>query len=139
MSETGNTPRSEVTRQVLEAADRLVAAFGEGRVDDYFACFHPQATFIFYATDHRLESTAEWHELWDRLVCEEGFEVLECLSREQRVQEFGDTAVFTHDVETRTSTRSGEETLHERETIVFARQGDGSWLAVHEHLSPADG
>ena len=47
MSETGNTPRSEVTRQVLEAADRLVAAFGEGRVDDYFACFHPQATFIF--------------------------------------------------------------------------------------------
>ena len=25
----------------------------------------------------------------------------------------------------------------ERETIVFARQQDGGWLAVHEHLSPA--
>jgi ketosteroid isomerase-like protein len=27
--------------------------------------------------------------------------------------------------------------LHERETIVFHRQDDGRWLAVHEHLSAA--
>ena len=126
-------------RQVLEAADRLVAAFGEGRVDDYFACFHPRATFVFYMTDHRLESAAEWRELWDRLAHEEDFKVLECSSRERRVQDLGDTAVFTHDVETRVSTRSGEELLQERETIVFAREEDGSWLAVHEHLSPAGG
>ena len=131
---------SETTRQVLEAADRLVAAFGKGRVDDYFACFHPQATFVFYTADHRLESTAEWRELWDSLVRDEGFEILECFSRERRVQELGDVAVFTHDVETRVSTlAAGEETLHERETIVFARQEDGGWLAVHEHLSPAGG
>ena len=32
---------------------------------------------------------------------------------------------------------AGEETLHERETIVFAREEDGRWLAVHEHLSAA--
>jgi hypothetical protein len=51
-------------RQVLEAADRLVAAFGEGRVEDYFACFHPEATFIFYTTDRRLESTMEWRLCW---------------------------------------------------------------------------
>jgi hypothetical protein len=40
---------SETTsaRQVLEAADLLVTAYGEGRVDDYFACFHPEVTFIF--------------------------------------------------------------------------------------------
>jgi ketosteroid isomerase-like protein len=131
MSETGTA------RQVLEAADRLVTAFGEGRVDDYFACFHPEATFIFYTTNRRLESTAEWRLLWDRLVREDDFRVLECFSRERRVQDLGDSAVFTHDVETLISTSSGEETLHERETIVFARQEDGGWLAVHEHLSPA--
>jgi ketosteroid isomerase-like protein len=131
---------SEVMRQVLEAADKLISAFGEGRVEDYFACFHPRATFVFYTTDRRLESTAEWRELWDSLVSEEGFEVLECHSRERRVQELGDVAVFTHDVETRVSTLAGgEETLHERGTIVFVRQDAGSWLAVHEHLSPAGG
>jgi ketosteroid isomerase-like protein len=130
MSETG------AAQQVLEAADRLVAAFGEGRVDDYFACFHPEATFIFYTTDRRLESTAEWRLLWDRLVREDDFRVLECFSRERRVQDLGDDAVFTHDVETHVSTRSGKETLHERETIVLARQEDGTWLAIHEHLSP---
>jgi ketosteroid isomerase-like protein len=129
---------SETTRQVLEAADRLVSAFGEGRVDDYFACFHPRATFVFYTAERRLESTAEWRELWDWLVREEGFEVLECSSSGRRVQELGDAAVFTHDVETRVSTfAGGEEILRERETIVFVRQDEGSWLAVHEHLSPA--
>lgn len=140
MPQTGGTPHSEVEGQVLEAADRLVAAFGEGRVDDYFACFHPEATFVFYMADSRLESTAEWRELWDSLVREEGFEVLECSSSGRRVQVLGDVAVFTHDVETRVSTReSGEETLHERETIVFARAENGGWVAVHEHLSPASG
>ena len=136
MPGSNGNPRSRVTQDVLEAADRLVAAFGEGRVDDYFARFHPEATFVFYTADRRLESAAEWRGLWDHLAREEGFEVLGCVSGERRVQELGDTAVFTHDVETRVSTRSGEETLHERETIVFARQEDGSWLAVHEHLSP---
>ncbi|WP_258036684.1 nuclear transport factor 2 family protein [Streptomyces sp. SM10] len=51
------------------------------------------------------------------------------------MQPFGDTAVFSHDVETRVATHAGEETVHERETIVFARGGDGRWTAVHEHLS----
>ncbi len=127
---------SETEREVLEAADRLVGAFGEGRVEDYFACFHSEATFVFYTTGGRLESAAAWRELWDTLEREEDFEVLECRSSARRVQDLGETAVFTHDVETRVSTRSGEETLHERETIVFAREG-GDWLAVHEHLSPA--
>jgi ketosteroid isomerase-like protein len=49
----------------------------------------------------------------------------------------GDAAVIVHDVVTDVETRAGAETLRERETIVFARQGDGRWLAVHEHLSPA--
>jgi ketosteroid isomerase-like protein len=75
--------------------------------------------------------------LWQSLEREEDFKVLECHSSARRVQDLGETAVFTHDVETRVSTRAGEEMLRERETIVFARQTDGSWLAVHEHLSPA--
>lgn len=130
---------SGTERRVIEAADRLVAAFGEGRVDDYFACFHPGATFVFYTADHRLESAAEWRALWETLVREEDFRVLECRSTARRVQVLGNAAVFTHDVETRVGTRSGEETLRERETIVFARGEDGDWLAVHEHLSPAGG
>ncbi len=132
-----HAPRPDVERQVLEAAGRLVEAFGGGRVDEYFACFHPRATFVFYTTDRRLESTAEWRELWDSLERDEGFRVLECRSRKRRIQDLGETAVFTHDVETRVSTYAGEETLYERETIVFARGEEGGWLAVHEHLSPA--
>jgi ketosteroid isomerase-like protein len=139
MPQTGDAPRPEIERQVLEAADRLVGAFGGGRVDEYFASFHPRATFVFYTTDRRLESTGEWRELWDSLVRDEGFRVLDCRSSNRRVQDLGDTAVFTHDVETRVSTHAGEETLRERETIVFARGEDGRWLAVHEHLSPAAG
>ena len=55
---------------------------------------------------------------------------------EAEVRILGDAATFLHDVVTDVVTRTGAETLHERETIVFARQSDGSWLAVHEHLSP---
>ena len=138
MTETGDAPRAGVEREVLEAADRLVGAFDDGRVEEYFASFHPEATFVFYTSQRRLESTAEWYELWDALERDEDFRVLNCRSSARRVQALGDDdAVFTHDVETRVSTRAGEETLHERETIVFARGDDGAWIAVHEHLSPA--
>ena len=46
-------------QQVQRAADALVAAFGEGRVEDYFACFDPGATFLFPATEVRWEGVAE--------------------------------------------------------------------------------
>jgi hypothetical protein len=42
-------------------------------------------------------------------------------------------------VETRVATRSSSSTLHERETIVFARRNERAWLAVHEHLSAGPG
>jgi uncharacterized protein (TIGR02246 family) len=123
--------------EVRAAAERLVAAFGSGRLDDYFACFADDATFVFYTTPERLESVAAYRQLWDRWVREDDFRVTGCTSSAGRVQMHGDAAVFVHDVETDVVTRAGAETLHERETIVFARQGDGRWLAVHEHLSPA--
>ena len=52
----------------------------------------------------------------------------------QRLTE--NVAVFTHQVHTTVNTGQDEESLDERETIVFRREDDGRWLAVHEHLSP---
>ncbi|MFF3561814.1 YybH family protein [Streptomyces sp. NPDC002574] len=124
-------------KRVLRAADDLVAAFAEGRLDDYFRAFAPDATFVFHTTAQRIESVAEYRRVWARWVAEDGFRVLSCRSSDRMVQQWDDTAVFTHTVETRISTRSGEETLHERETIVFRRGEEGRWPAVHEHLSPA--
>ncbi|MFC9947194.1 YybH family protein [Streptomyces pratensis] len=120
---------------VRGAANALVAAFAEGRLDDYFGSFAPDATFVFHTTPRRLGSTEEYRALWQQWVEQDGFRVLGCTSSAQLIQQFGDTAVLSHDVETRVATHAGEETLHERETIVFSRDGDDRWTAVHEHLS----
>jgi ketosteroid isomerase-like protein len=122
---------------VAAAAERLVEAFGAGRVDEYFACFAPDATFIFYTTPERLESRDAYRSLWRRWEAEDGFRVVSCASSHPQITPVGEeVAVFVHDVATRVATHTGEESLAERETIVFARR-DGAWLAVHEHLSPA--
>ena len=123
--------------EVRAAAERLVAAFGSGRLDDYFACFSDDATFLFHNTPERLESVDAYRRLWDRWVHEDDFRVTGCVSSGVRVQVLGDTAVFLHDVITDVTSRAGAETLHERETIIFARQSRGGWRAVHEHLSAA--
>jgi len=127
---------SEVIAEVTATADAIIAAYAANRIDDYFQAFHPEATFVFYSSPERLNSRAEFREEWDREIREDAFEVLECVSSDQLVQPLGDVAVFTHRLETRLRTNSGEETILERETIVLSRQADGSWLAVHEHLSP---
>ena len=122
---------------VAAAAERLVEAFGAGRVEDYFACFAADATFVFYTTEERLESRAAYRALWRRWESDDGFRVVACESSNPLITPLGDdAAVFVHDVATTVATREGEESLSERETIVFARR-DGTWLAVHEHLSPA--
>ncbi|MFE2065172.1 nuclear transport factor 2 family protein [Streptomyces sp. NPDC059467] len=122
-------------REVRAAAAELVAAFAEGRLDDYFGAFAPDATFVFHTTPQRLGSTAEYRALWQQWVEQDGFRILGCTSSAQLIQPFGDTAVFSHDVETTIATHAGEETLQERETIVFTRTDGGGWTAVHEHLS----
>jgi len=121
---------------VLAAADACVAAFGSHDRDAYFACFAPDATFIFHTTPGVLVGRAAWEAEWDRLVAEDGFQVLACSSSDRRVQLAGDAAIFTHRVATRALFGGEEVDSDERETIVFQRQADGSWLAVHEHLSP---
>jgi ketosteroid isomerase-like protein len=114
----------------------LVAAFGEGRLEDYFDCFAPDATFIFHTTPTRLMSVDRYRALWARWVAEDAFRVVSCRTSDTNVQMFGDVGVVTHSVETLISTNEGEDMLHERETIVMARGAGGRWLGVHEHLSP---
>jgi ketosteroid isomerase-like protein len=123
--------------EVRAAAADLVAAFGQGRVEDYFACFDPGATFLFPTTADRLGSLAAYRERWRRWELEDGFRVLGCDSSDVAVQLLGDVAVLTHDVRTEVQVRGQPHVLAERETIVFARRADGRWLAVHEHLSAA--
>ncbi len=125
-----------MTEEILAAADALVAAFAEGRLEDYFAAFAPEATFVFHTTPGRIGSSAEYRKIWDGWVAEDDFRVLGCESTDRLVQRFGDTAVFTHRVRTTISTKAGRSSLDERETIVF-HSVHGRWLAVHEHLSPA--
>lgn len=121
--------------QVLEVYGRLVSAFREGRLDDYFACFADDATLVFPG-ERWLGSLSEYRAEWDRLVEENGFAVLGVDTDVIKVQMLGEVAALTHSVETRQRMNADEETLAERETIVFARQADGRWLVVHEHLSP---
>ena len=61
---------------VRAAVAQLVAAFGEGRLDDYFGCFAPDATFVFYTTPVRLMSVDEYRQLWARWAEEDGFRVV---------------------------------------------------------------
>ena len=128
-----------VEHEVRAAADALVADFGAGRVDAYFARMAEDAAFVIHTTPERLASRAAYRALWERWSADDGFRVLACTSRDQEVQVLGDdAAVLAHDVTTRVATHDGEEELQERESIVFARR-DGRWLVVHEHLSAAAG
>ena len=122
--------------EVLAAARSLVEAFGRHATDAYFNSFASDATFLFHSHDLPLRSRKEYRDVWNGWETD-GFRVLSCTSSDQRVQVLGhDTAVFTHRV--RTFVRMGqiEDSLDERETIVFRREAGGRWLAVHEHLSP---
>jgi ketosteroid isomerase-like protein len=121
---------------VRRAAEALVAAFGRGDLDGYFACFAPDATFLFPTTTGLLTSTDAYRREWARWEAEDGFRVLDCATRDTDVRVHGDAAVLTHRVRTTVAAAGTTSVLHERETIVFSRQDDGRWLAVHEHLSP---
>ena len=124
--------------EVVAAAEAIVAAFGRHDKNGYFALFAPEATFVFHTSPRRLESRAEYEAEWTRWEREDGFRVRACSSSDQRVQLLGDVAVFSHSVRTELTTKEGDASLLERETIVFHRRG-GRWIAVHEHLSPHAG
>ena len=137
-SEPANSTESQATAEVIAAADAIVAAFGRHDTKAYFDLFPPEATFVFHNTGQRLDSRAEYEAEWAKWEKDDGFRVRSCQSSNQRAQIFGDMAVFTHSVRTELSTKQGDSTVLERETIVFHRRGD-KWVAVHEHVSPDPG
>ena len=125
------------TDEVLSAAAEIVSHFGSSRVKEYFSCFSESADFIFYTHSERLKSRKAYEDLWKTWESEMNFRVLSCTSSNQDVRLVGDgVAIFTHNVSTNISTNDGTDTVLERETIVFELV-NGSWLAIHEHLSPA--
>jgi ketosteroid isomerase-like protein len=119
----------------LEFADSIVAAFAASDAERYFEHFHPDATFLFHDTAGRIESRADYESTWAEWERDADFRVLACTSTAQRVQEYADLAVFTHDVHTVRRIDGEPDEVFERETIVLRREGD-SWTCIHEHLSP---
>ena len=121
-------------QEVAHAAARIVDAFARTATDEYFAGFRDDATFVFHPEPARLESRAEYEALWAAWLAD-GWRVVSCTSSDARVQLLGDSAVFTHTVETTAGVPGDDVTTIERETIVFHRGPDGALLAVHENLS----
>lgn len=125
---------TDAIEEIRRAAELLMEAFSTGDEDGYFDCFHPDATFLFHGVD-AIGSRDEYRALVRTWKDEHGFRVLSSASHDPDVRVFGDTAILTHRVTTAQMWDGEESTLHERESIVFQRQGDGRWLAIHEHLS----
>jgi ketosteroid isomerase-like protein len=121
---------------VLRAAAHLIARFAAHDMAGYFACFEPEASFIFHNEPSFMTPRAAYEAVWRRWESQDGFRVIACRSFDQRVRIIGDVGIYTHQLDTHLSFSTGEQKIHERETIIFHRQPDGSWLAVHEHLSP---
>jgi ketosteroid isomerase-like protein len=122
------------TAEALAAVDAIITHFGNHERDAYFAGFAPEATFLFYTTPNRVESRAAYEKLWDEWEAEAGFHVLSCSSSNRRIQVFGTTAVFSHDVDTTLTMDGATESVAERESIILELR-DGHWLGIHEHLS----
>jgi len=129
------TEMTDHTSAVLAAADALVAAFGRHDAKAYFDAFSPSATFLFYNLDRILADRAAYEAEWALWGNRDGFRVKSCRSTDRTVQLVGEIAIFTHAVETALTIAGKDLTNHERETILFAQQPDGAWIAMHEHLS----
>ena len=121
-------------REVMAAADALVASFAAHDREAYFASFAPDSTFVFHTSPQRFASRTDYEREWASWETD-GFHVESCESIERRIDLITpEVAIMTHRVRTRIADL--EQTQLERETIVFRRTSDGRWLAVHEHLSP---
>jgi len=128
------TEHDAPTTGALLAVDRIIADFGRHHRDAYFAGMATDATFLFHSTPGRIESRADYEQLWDCWQSEHSFEVVACESRNRRIQVFGTVAVFSHDVDTVIRWDGQTQALAERESIVLEQRND-VWLCVHEHLS----
>jgi ketosteroid isomerase-like protein len=119
---------------VLAAADAIVAAFAATDTAAYFDSFAADASFIFHPEPARLNSRAEYEQLWASWL-RNGWRVNSCTSQERLVQSFPGGAVFSHTVATSISSNDGDDSYRERESIIFKADAD-RLIAIHEHLSP---
>lgn len=126
--------RTPDAAEVEAAAAAIVDAFASTDGERYFAAFADDASFVFHTEPTRLDSRAAYERLWSTWV-ESGWRVVSCASSEPLVQPMPGGAVFSHTVDTTVETAEGRESYRERESIVFAVDGD-RLVAVHEHLSP---
>ena len=126
--------RTPDAAEVEAAAAAIVDAFAATDGERYFAAFADDAAFVFHTEPTRLDSRAAYERLWSTWV-ESGWRVVSCASSEPLVQPMPGGAVFSHTVDTTVETAEGRESYRERESIVFAVDGD-RLVAVHEHLSP---
>lgn len=130
---TDECGESMATREVRQAYERLMNAFASGDPNEYFACFHEDASFLFPG-EPLLEPRSAYRSAWSRWE-REGVRFTDVVADDVRVRAFGDTAVVTHRIATTVNAREKATVDRERESIIFARSAD-RWLAVHEHLSP---
>ena len=136
-SSTESEARAIALSEVAGAGEALVASFAAHDRDAYFAAFAPDSTFVFHTSAQRFGSREDYEQEWARWEAD-GFHVASCESIDRRIDLIThEVAVMTHCVHTRID--GVEDTQLERETIVFRRTWDGTWLAVHEHLSPDPG
>lgn len=120
---------------VIEAAAKIVAAFGSNDKETYFPFFSADATFIFHSSGSRLNSRAEYESEW-RAWELTGFTVHSCISSDPKVtfHSHDTVAVYSHTVRTDLTVGSERFQSGERESIIFELK-NGAWIAVHEHLS----
>lgn len=126
-----NTPTEA---EVLAAADAIIEAFAETDTDAYFAGFAANASFIFHPEATRLNSRAEYEELWASWLAA-NWRVTNCTSTDRLVQTFPGGAVFSHTVATAIESDDGADAYIERESIIFRVTEAGGLIAIHEHLS----
>jgi uncharacterized protein (TIGR02246 family) len=127
---------SDLVGEIRGALTELVSAFGNDDTEAYFRAFAPDAIFVFYTEPSVLVGRDQWRALWDQWH-RDGFRVLSCESSNVQVAITEPNMGFiVHEVHTEVLMDGEKNLLHERETIVFRREDDGRWRAVHEHLSP---
>ncbi len=122
----------EALAAVRAAYDRLMDAFARASTDEYFDCFHEDASFVFPG-ESVLDSRAEYRATWSRWQ-EEGVRFEDVIADDIRIRVIGAAAVVTHSIQTPVVAEGSSSVERERETIVFSNVGD-RWVAVHEHLS----
>jgi ketosteroid isomerase-like protein len=118
---------------VLATYEQLVASFREGRWDEKFSYFAPDATIVdggrfFGSLDDYRSAWNRWAAQHDELPVPASVETTVL-----KLQVFGDVAVLTHAIDSREEMDS-TEMEREIETIVFAQQPDGPWRIVHQNI-----